>query len=998
MMNGPSALRDLFDRAVSLPAADRAEFLHQVCGDDAVMRWELERLLAAHDRLGSILDTVPTRDTPDLSRRISHGRTPALPRGVRLGRYEITGALGAGGMGDVYKARDTRLDRIVAIKVLPHDLTHDLASQQRFEREARVVAALSHAHICGVFDVGREGDTDYLVMEYVDGETLAARLQRGRLPVDQALTYGLDIADALLAAHRAGIVHRDLKPGNIMLSPGGAKLLDFGLAKRQRPAVVGDAGAGASTLTQTGTILGTVQYMAPEQLEGREADERTDIFAFGVLLYEMVTARRAFEAESDAALIGQILHRDPPALSSVEGLTPPALDELVRRCMAKAPFSRPQSMSEVHTALLDLRGKVAEPPAWRNQWLLRVAVFAVLLAASASAWERYRHVWHRPSNGSATAGARALTPLTYDNVSSYATFSPDGRFVLYNSGGQLWVRPTAGGNPVQITHSGINGVADWSPDGTIAVEREEGLFTMSPLGGDERRVATFNKMNGATSISHLPTWSPDGKQILFATEPFSAAIRLFLVAPDQPPRQILADFLQGGDWRLPAWHPDGRITIAGRHRTAGYGIYTISPADGRWVKTDVPAHLLDGTIFDPSEIHVLSWAPSGQFLYATCDLPRGIQNIWRLRMDPALRITATDRITVGPGSDWSPKVSRDGKRLLFTVITGNSRLWSFPFKGGADEAVGAPQPISEEDGEINWASVSRDGRRLAYYYKALNAPLRQSELRLSPLPADGAPERIPADRYVRMASAWSHRGDRLAIQAAELSTTGTVVANLLIVREQERGVEHIVGRCESAPPAAACNLSPVDWTADDTGILVTSRLGNERRSRLSLWSASEPAVPAEAPLQSLVADPARNISQGAYSPDGRWLAFAYGGEYRDEKGIAIVPAAGNVPSGSWRAVAEGFEETGNPLWSPDGHLLYFTSSHASGWMNVWRVGMTPSTGSQDGLPEAVTALPASWGFLVNRSYYPRIALGTGRVILPMNSQKSTVWMLDNVDR
>ena len=997
-MFGPTDLRDLFDRAANVPAADRAGFLDDVCGGNAAVRSELERLLAAHDRLGTILDTLPTQDTPDLSRRLSHVRTPALAAGARLGRYEITEALGAGGMGDVYKARDTRLDRIVAVKVLPHDLTLDVTSRQRFEREARAVAALSHPHTCALFDVGRQDDIDYLVMEYIDGETLATRLRRGKLPIDEALMYALHIADALVATHRAGIVHRDLKPGNIMLTPTGAKLLDFGLAKRQHPVFVADGAAGASHLTQTGTILGTVQYMAPEQLEGHDAGERTDIFAFGVVLYEMITGRRAFEGESDAALIGQILHAEPPAPSSIERLTPPALDGLVRACLAKDPSARPQSMSAVHGELLDVRRRASESAGWHRQWLLRIFALAAILAAAASGWGIYRNISRRPSNGSETLIPRSLTPLTFDNVSGFATFSPDGRFVVFSSMGNLWVRATAGGKPVEITHAHSDFMPDWSPDGTsIAFERKEGLFTVSPLGGDERRVAAFSGTNAIAAGTHAPSWSPDGKQILFATEPFSAAIRLFLVAPDQPPRQILADFLQGGDWRLPAWHPDGRITLAGRHRTEGPGIYTVSPEGGRWVKTAVPTHLLDGTKIDPDGIFVLSWAPGGQFLYASCTTTGGIGNIWRFGIDAGLQITTTERMTVGPGSDWWPKISRDGKKLLFTVITGNSRLWSFPFKADKDATVGAPQPISEEDGEVNWASVSRDGRRLAYYYRPLNAPPRQSELRISPPSLAGPPERIPADRYVRMASAWSHRGDRLAIQAVELSTTGAVVANLLIIREQERGSERVVGRCQSASPTAACKLTPVDWTPDDAGILVTSRMGDERLSRLSVWSASVPA-PAEAPLETLVADPEWNISQGAYSPDGKWLAFAYGGEYRDEKGIAIVPAATIVQRSSWRSIAEGFEEPGNPQWSPDGRLLYFTSSHGSGWMNVWRVRMTSSTGAQAGVP-AVTALPNSSGsFLLNRSYYPRMALGAGRLILPMNSQKATVWMLDSVDR
>jgi serine/threonine protein kinase len=219
----------------------------------------------------------------------------ALRPGARLGPYEIVSPAGAGGMGEVYRARDTRLDRTVALKVLPSDLTNDAAARQRFEREARAVAALSHPHICTLHDIGQHDGTDFLVMEYLDGETLAARLARGKLPLDQALHYGIQIADALAAAHKAGIVHRDLKPGNIMLTKSGAKLMDFGLAKPHAHAVVSGQTmtTAADSLTAQGTILGSLHYMAPEQLQGAEADTRTDVFGFGCVLYEMLSGRCA---------------------------------------------------------------------------------------------------------------------------------------------------------------------------------------------------------------------------------------------------------------------------------------------------------------------------------------------------------------------------------------------------------------------------------------------------------------------------------------------------------------------------------------------------------------------------------------------------------------------------------------------------------------------------------------------------------------------------------
>src|ERR1700680_1810135 len=254
-------------------------------------------------------------------------------------------------MGEVYRAKDTRLDRIVAIKVLPPHLADRAELRERFEREAKAISSLNHPHICTLHDVGHQDGIDYLVMEYVEGETLATRLAKGPLPLDQALRYAIEIADALDKAHRKGVTHRDLKPGNIMLTKSGAKLLDFGLAKLREDAApatpLSQLPTGKNPITAQGTILGTLQYMAPEQLEGKEADARTDIFAFGVVVYEMATNKKAFEGKSQASLIAAILEREPPAMSSLQPMTPPMLDRVVKKCLAKEPENRWQTPKDL---------------------------------------------------------------------------------------------------------------------------------------------------------------------------------------------------------------------------------------------------------------------------------------------------------------------------------------------------------------------------------------------------------------------------------------------------------------------------------------------------------------------------------------------------------------------------------------------------------------------------------------------------------------------------
>jgi serine/threonine protein kinase len=284
----------------------------------------------------------------------------AINSGTRLGPYEITGAIGAGGMGEVYRAKDARLDRTVAIKVLPSHLADTPEARQRFEQEARAVSALNHPNICTLHDVGSQDGTEFLVMEFLEGETLAMRLEKGALPLEQALKIGIEVADALDKAHRAGIIHRDLKPGNIMLTKTGGKLLDFGLAKAILPAASGATltsmamrtTPGTKPLTQQGTIVGTFQYMSPEQVEGKELDARSDLFSFASVLYEMLTGRAAFQGKSQLSVASAILEKDPEPISTLQPMTPPALDRTVRKCLEKDPEDRWQTARDL---LLELK-------------------------------------------------------------------------------------------------------------------------------------------------------------------------------------------------------------------------------------------------------------------------------------------------------------------------------------------------------------------------------------------------------------------------------------------------------------------------------------------------------------------------------------------------------------------------------------------------------------------------------------------------------------------
>src|SRR6267378_1871822 len=415
----------------------------------------------------------------------------ALTSGTRLGPYEILAPLGAGGMGEVYRARDTRLERKVAIKILPSHLSENPILRQRFEREAKAISSLSHPHICVLYDIGNQDGIQFLVMECVEGETLAKRLEKGPLPLEQMLKYGTQIADALDKAHRTGVVHRDLKPGNVMLTGSGAKLLDFGLAKAAPPLAAGETLTAAATrttpVTQQGTIVGTFQYMSPEQVEGKDVDVRCDIFSFGSVLYEMVTGLRAFPGKSQISVASAILEKDPEPISALQPLTPPALDRAIRCCLAKDPEDRWQTARDLLLELKWIAGGGSQTglpsegtPRSRSynrlSWtLVAVLSLSVLVLLSISRQQV-------PASAPPVHFLIHPPESSYINAAGRAAVSPDGRhltFVAPGSNGKdvLWVRSFDSLRSRSL--AGTEGALFpfWSPD-----SRWIGFFTnRSPL-------------------------------------------------------------------------------------------------------------------------------------------------------------------------------------------------------------------------------------------------------------------------------------------------------------------------------------------------------------------------------------------------------------------------------------------------------------------------------------------------------------------------------------
>jgi eukaryotic-like serine/threonine-protein kinase len=447
----------------------------------------------------------------------------SITAGTRFGPYEIVAPIGAGGMGEVYQARDTRLDRAVALKVLSETFATDPSFLDRFEREARAISSLNHPNICSLYDVGSQDGMRYLVMELLEGETLASRLARGPLPLDEALRYAVQTADALSRAHRQGIVHRDLKPGNVMLTKHGAKLLDFGLARVDAP-MPGRSGVTLAPtqerpLTAVGTILGTFQYMAPEQLEGREADARTDIFAFGALLYEMITGRKAFSGGTQASLIASIMSGVPPAISTVQPMTPPALERVVHLCLAKDPENRWQTTQDLAAELKWIAegGSHAGAPAAvgsrrrSREWLAWTAAAVCGLAAVAA----LARVLTLPTPAGREPTRFAIPPPK-GVVLSWPRISPDGRIVAFVGESQgvrsIWIRRLGSLDPVRLP--GTEGVLRpfWSPDSNYLAYFADGrLKKIAVSGGSPQLIAEDGGGDdGAWSAAGVILFDGDG--------------------------------------------------------------------------------------------------------------------------------------------------------------------------------------------------------------------------------------------------------------------------------------------------------------------------------------------------------------------------------------------------------------------------------------------------------------------------------------------------------
>jgi Tol biopolymer transport system component len=677
-----------------------------------------------------------------------------LTAGTRLGPYEITGSLGAGGMGEVYRATDTRLGRDVALKTLPAGLANDAEQRARFEREARAASSLNHPHICVIHDVGSDNGVDYLVMELLEGETAADCLARGPMPVADVMRLGAQVADALDRAHKKGLVHRDLKPANIMLvrpgsksGPVQAKLLDFGLA-RPTATVTGTA-TMTKALTAAGTIVGTFQYMSPEQLEGRDVDGRTDIWSLGATLYEMATGAAAFEGTSTASLISAVLRDEPKPIAERVPLAPPAFQRVVTQCLAKDPDDRWQSAGDVKRELdwiasgggsgsgmpaASTVGRSSQPK--RHPLYTGAAIAAGAVGMLAAGW------WigqRAPAPDRAWSQYTQLTDAS--GVETSPTISPDGSTIAYASNAKgswdIYVQRVGGRNPIVVAGDPARDELwpAFSPDGKqIAFNdgRKGGIFVVGATGESVRRL---------TDAGANPAWSPDGQRIVFAAEQVRTAYNrevtstlwIIDVMSGGAPRKI-----DGGDAVQPSWSPSG-ARIAFWQNVNGQRDLATVPATGG-------AH--QPVTSDASVDWAPVWSPDGRFLYFASDRG-GSMGIWRIGIDEASGRTTSAPEAVAAGVDVSmdlPHFSANGSFLVFRSMTESVNPAAIAFDP-VTERAGDIRLLQHRTGKLIPTDASRDGKWIAlnnmYERQQDIFIMRNDGTELSRLTDDAARDWIP---------------------------------------------------------------------------------------------------------------------------------------------------------------------------------------------------------------------------------------------------------------
>jgi Tol biopolymer transport system component len=851
----------------------------------------------------------------------------SLFAGARLGPYEIHSLIGAGGMGEVYKARDTRLDRTVAVKLLPADLAERSDRRRRFEAEARAISALNHPHICTLFDVGEQDGRAFLVMEHLEGETLDDRLVRGALPAADVVRYAIQIASALDHAHRERIVHRDLKPSNVMLTASGAKLLDFGLARR--PAV--EPAGTMSTLsfdqrklTAEGTILGTFQYMSPEQLEGKDADARTDIFAFGTLIFEMATGRKAFEGASQASLIASILTAQPPAISSAQGVKglPAALDHVVERCLAKNPDDRWQTARDVKLELdwiaagSSQASRLAAPVRLHRRerlaWGVALVGVAAAVAVAIAAFFGGRGSPSREVTRFVVAPPAGTTITSVIENSTAIALSPDGRFLAFaamtEGRQQLWVRPfeSAVARLLDGTDDAISPF--WSPDsrfiGFFAPGSGE-LKKIDASGGPARTICAAPQLQAAA------TWGRDGT-ILFT----QLGQGLFRVPADggTPVRVTSLDASRrelNHFW--PEFLPDGRHVLY---------LATSLDAKGERDTPTVYVASLDSPDRTPlAKMHSrMMYASPGYLVFV---------------QDGALMAQAFDAATVKLSGD----PVRIAERVAYfkTIGTGGFTISSngvLAHHGGGDPFRLVWHDRHGNTTDSGWPPqlygafrISRDGERVAVDVVDPRSGL--ADLWIYDV-VRGTPVRFTTDPTGASAPVWSGDGRTVLFRSPRRSAPSLFTKTF-------DGTEQPLFPGDS--PLSAMPMGPMDWSADGRWI---AYIRNSPQTLRDLWLLPVTGDRTPRPISVTRFDE----HDAQFSPDSTAIAYVSNESGRPEVYVAPFDRPGDK-----RPISVGGGTT--PRWRKDGRELYYASAGNRG---IMAVDIEPGATIKPGVPRRLFSL------------------------------------------
>jgi Tol biopolymer transport system component/predicted Ser/Thr protein kinase len=883
--------------------------------------------------------------------------------GRTIDRYEVVEELGQGGMGVVYKARDTLLDRFVALKVLPPDKTSDPERRRRFLHEAKSASALNHPGIVSVHDVRTVDGQDIIVMELVEGETLEQLLARKRLALGEALGLAARIADAVARAHAAGIVHRDLKPSNVMITADGPKVLDFGLAKLvETPFAAEDAPTlehGQSSLTEERVILGTLAYMSPEQASGRAVDARSDVFAFGVVLYEMLTGRHPFRRKTALETLSAIREGEPEAPTRLVPGLPPEAERAVLRCLRKDPARRWQSLSDLGTVLQDLKedsvtGRIvvpagARPRASARRGLLLAAGAAVLLVVGGAAVVLLR----RPPPEE--PAPLELSRLTYDGGAALTpAISPDGKLVAYASDrggdGQLdiWVRHIARPQPARLTDDPAD---DWlpsfAPDGSRIAFRSErdggGIYLVNLLGGPARRLVARGT---------FPRFSPDGTRVLYMDDPdFSPTglHEMFLVSVEGgEPTPVLPGFgaasPPGGIG--PLWSPDGKriLFVGGSLKKPGKWEWWVAPVEGG-------EPVSTGALENLPRIDVVqypcAWLPEGQLLLLAGSTLEGT-NLYAARFSDAGRIEGPPRrLTAGPGLAWTPSVAADG-RVALARFTWVVPLWEATLDPRTGRAVGEARRLTHNATPTPGFSLARDGSLLAFSDYAGPRGQQRKEIHLRDL--QGGRETVPVSVLTRNINLYPC-----------LSPDGRWLAWSQFV---DKEFTTLVAPTREPTGRAVCrDCSAVAFLSGASELLV------QRGRRLARIHLAEG-------VETPVLDVGQEwLFDADVSADEQWAALATG---RPDGHVAVRVIRLDAPPDSLEKGTLITDETswpGSPRWSSDGRLLYYLSDR-DGFNCVWATPLETRTKRPSGEPFPVLhahrsnmnmTVPMKWGFSMDLS-------------------------------